>query len=160
MICSQQAFAVASEWLPSPTARKKPPLSRCICAISSAVRAAGSPSTAKPLMCPPAEHQLCVVELGQIHLRQRLDQAHGRVIDEHHHMGAFNRRALTDAHARRNARENRSLRRADGRGCTGREIILLQIQLTNQPKAFAALCHAAHKHKAVFTRVCSTPRCI
>ena len=43
LIASQQAFAVASEWLPSPTARKKPPLSRCICAISSAVRAAGSP---------------------------------------------------------------------------------------------------------------------
>ena len=99
---------------------------------------------------PAAEHQLRVVELGQLPIRQRLDQAHGRVVDEHHRVRAFDARPLPDAHARRDARENRPLRRADGRARAGREVILLQIQPADQPEAFSALGHAADEHKAVF----------
>ena len=93
---------------------------------------------------PAAEHQFRVVELGQFPIRQRLDEAHFRIVDEHHRVRALDARPLPDAHARRDARENRPLRRADGRGCTGREIILLQIQLTNQPKAFAEANASGH----------------
>ena len=98
---------------------------------------------------PAAEHQLRLVQGWQIFLRQRLNQRHAGVIEQHHHMRALQRRSAANAHPRRNARENRSLRRAHRRMGAGRKVVLIQVEPAHKPQPLAALRRAPDEDKAI-----------
>ena len=100
---------------------------------------------------PAALHQLKVVQRRQAApaLIERLDHRAAGVVHQQHDMRRLQRRACADAHARRDALQNRALRRAHERGAAALEVVHLQVDADHQAQPAARGDRALHEHKAV-----------
>ena len=101
---------------------------------------------------PAAQHQLALIQLGQLLLAggHRLDEGAAFIVGQHQHMGRFQHRAAADFQPGRDALRHGGLAGADVRFGTGGVIVGLQIHSAHQALPDGAvLLGALHVHIAV-----------
>ncbi len=93
-------------------------------------------------------HQIEIIERATGRFQERFDHGFFRIVDEHHHMRAFENRARTDFRARGDTFRNGSLRSADEAFRTLRKVVLFQIHAGDQPRTDSRKRLAFQQHKA------------
>jgi hypothetical protein len=159
---SQMALAVASEWLPSPTANsiggvpaarrgavRTPPGSRQRRQRLHGARA-GLGTDREAGNVSAAEHQLGCRTAGQVLARggQRFDHRARGVVDQHQDVRQLQFGVAPHRDARRQPRDDGAFGGADQAAGRGAEVVVLEVELQHQAAPRAAVDAALDQHRA------------